>query len=789
MHNCIIKETTFFLQQTIMRTLNTIFTALLLLSITFACKHTEEPKSEIVVAEESKEVLTSGITFDSGVDSESQSSQEVQTKTFSFKATDNWSASISETKATTWITLDPASGGAGDVTIAITVQPNTGEEDRTVTITIVCGDVTITFTVTQEGVEANTSNYLTFISSGSTNISFAVRNMFQYGAQVYTPVLYYSYDKENWEQWDFSSLAFSVSMPLYMYGDNLTGLGSLEFYSYCSFISEGDPFSIEGNLMSLLSPDRELLQVPAWGFQFLFEGCHGLTKAPDLPATKLSYRCYAGLFEGCSLLSYIKCLATYTKMPLPVDPEHVDHSQPPVKILAGWVDGVSDTGTFVCASGMSSVWTRGVGGIPEGWTVEEFGTPVTGISLDKQKIQLESGESTTLSATIFPADAINKEVLWTSQNEDVATVDDFGHVTGHRGGTAIINAVSLDGGYIAGCAVTVPDIPVTGVVLDKSEWHLQEGYGSFTLSATVSPEYATNKSVTWISSNPSVATVDSEGKVTAIKEGTTEITATTEEGQYTDICVVYVFGKVTNYLTLVSSGCSFIQISDHYPSHQTNYPAVYYSYDKALWLQLNLNERLTIISDKPLYLSGDNPMGLNLHHFVSDGDDFSIVGDIMSLINYRERVTSVPKNCFCELFAGCTNLTTAPELPATILAQGCYSNMFNGCTGLTTAPELPATILAQGCYRSMFSGCTGLTTAPELPATSLAPYCYNRMFDGCSSLEFVNCRATDISAQACTLRWLDGVQERGTFFRNPENSSWSIGPSGIPEGWNIQPAI
>jgi len=61
--------------------------------------------------------------------------------------------------------------------------------------------------------------------------------------------------------------------------------------------------------------------------------------------------------------------------------------------------------------------------------------------------------------------------------------------------------------------------------------------------------------------------------------------------------------------------------------------------------------------------------------------------------------------------------------------------VFYGCKSLTTAPELPATTLANNCYNSMFYGCTSLTTAPELPATTLANYCYNRMFYGCTSLK------------------------------------------------------
>jgi hypothetical protein len=95
------------------------------------------------------------------------------------------------------------------------------------------------------------------------------------------------------------------------------------------------------------------------------------------------------------------------------------------------------------------------------------------------------------------------------------------------------------------------------------------------------------------------------------------------------------------------------------------------------------------------------------------------------------------------MFDNCTSLTTAPELPATTLANSCYQNMFDNCTSLTTAPELPATTLVYGCYYCMFYGCTSLTTAPVLPATTLAENCYYNMFYSCSELSNVDIYANE----------------------------------------------
>lgn len=147
--------------------------------------------------------------------------------------------------------------------------------------------------------------------------------------------------------------------------------------------------------------------------------------------------------------------------------------------------------------------------------------------------------------------------------------------------------------------------------------------------------------------------------------------------------------------------------------------------------------------------------------FTTSNSPVQCTGDIRTLIDYKNyattstndarfislfrdntQLTSAPElpattlanGCYRWMFLKCSSLTTAPALPATTLAPSCYLAMFNGCSALTTAPELPATTLAASCYDAMFFECTSLTTAPELPATTLAESCYNGMFQGCTSL-------------------------------------------------------
>jgi hypothetical protein len=116
----------------------------------------------------------------------------------------------------------------------------------------------------------------------------------------------------------------------------------------------------------------------------------------------------------------------------------------------------------------------------------------------------------------------------------------------------------------------------------------------------------------------------------------------------------------------------------------------------------------------------------------------------------------------------------------------CYK-MFCGCTNLTSAPELPATDLRGAfyryCYCGMFYGCNNLTIAPELPATYLGEYCYGYMFTGCTNLKYIKCLATNINTSHCS-GWVKGVSNIGTFIKN-NDVDWTIGNSGIPTNWVV----
>ena len=154
------------------------------------------------------------------------------------------------------------------------------------------------------------------------------------------------------------------------------------------------------------------------------------------------------------------------------------------------------------------------------------------VELNKNTLTLDIGDEETLTATVTPDNADDKTVSWTSSDPSVATVDDSGKVTAVAVGTATITATA--DGQSATCNVTVNDpngehvkVDVEKVELNKNTLTLKVG-GEETLTATVTPDNADDKTVSWTSSDPSVATVDDSGKVTAVAVGTATITATAD---------------------------------------------------------------------------------------------------------------------------------------------------------------------------------------------------------------------------------------------------------------------
>ena len=151
----------------------------------------------------------------------------------------------------------------------------------------------------------------------------------------------------------------------------------------------------------------------------------------------------------------------------------------------------------------------------------------------------------------------------------------------------------------------------------------------------------------------------------------------------------------------------------------------------------------------------------------------------------RFEAMSNSEACYQAMFQGCSNLLSAPELPATTLGYSPYRSMFSGCTSLIKAPSiLPAITIGAWAYAYMFIGCTSLVNAPELPVETLATSCYYQMFSGCTSLKSLKCHAK-VTANNATVDWLRGVKTAGTFYGHSEYG-WSSGISGIPTTWTFE---
>ena len=137
-------------------------------------------------------------------------------------------------------------------------------------------------------------------------------------------------------------------------------------------------------------------------------------------------------------------------------------------------------------------------------------------------------------------------------------------------------------------------------------------------------------------------------------------------------------------------------------------------------------EAMPTISAKTVYAYGMQEMFYGCHNLSKVTD--------LCIKTFKTNNNGVGYNC-ANMFAYCKNLTAAPKLPATTLADYCYQDMFNGCEKLSSAPELKASSVHEGSYQRMFANCTALKKAPALPATKVRASGYQRMFVNCTGME------------------------------------------------------
>lgn len=184
------------------------------------------------------------------------------------------------------------------------------------------------------------------------------------------------------------------------------------------------------------------------------------------------------------------------------------------------------------------------------------------INLKKSSFTTMVGSGVNVVESITLADE-SSTIVWTSSDENIATVDDKGFVTAKSVGTVTVKAVASDGGS-AECKVTVlPDESDIVNVKDISLGSKAEYIGinsTVQLTATVTPENATNKTVTWSTSDNTIATVDNTGKVTGHKAGSVVVISESADGKCRDYCIIRVVGITPslNSTTVIDAENGFI---------------------------------------------------------------------------------------------------------------------------------------------------------------------------------------------------------------------------------------
>ena len=193
------------------------------------------------------------------------------------------------------------------------------------------------------------------------------------------------------------------------------------------------------------------------------------------------------------------------------------------------------------------------------------------------------------------------------------------------------------------------------------------------------------------------------------------------------------------------------------------------SFDGKSWMPYNVGDTITVpkaggkVYFKAAGQNGRLATSPSDYHKFEFTSEFEASGNVNSLLEENEEVARTMSLANREM---------------------CYVNLFSD-TNLTTAPELPATELAFGCYAFMCHNCSYLTRAPELPATTLTDNCYYSMFSGCSVLNYIKVGFTDWNPYSATAEWLP--ENYGTFecSRDLINNTYERSTNTVPNSWNM----
>ena len=384
--------------------------------------------------------------------------------------------------------------------------------------------------------------------------------------------------------------------------------------------------------------------------------------------------------------------------------------------------------------------------------VRVSGIDVESVSLNLEEAELKAGEKVQLLANVLPENTSYKNVLWSTSNFHVATVDNAGLVTAHEVGKAVITATV--GGRTAKCNVTVAETPVTSVVIDRTAMGVtgndlvMNSWESKEMLITIKPENATHKYVSYETSDFDVAYVDQEGNICPRNTGFADITVTAHSGVSDQIRVWvikdngdnfsfkinginYNIDKISNTASVGDnkdySGVNLI-IPNHINFLYVDYPVTEieskaFSGAKVSG-ELKLPDSLIAIGEEAFSecsgLTGD----LIIPNSVTSLGRLAFYhcSGLNGELKISDRLEIIEDHTFC----GCSGLTGDLRIPDSV-SKIEYS-AFGGCSGFTGILQIPNTVSSIG--DSAFSGCSGLTGTLRIPDTLTEIEDY--AFSGCS---------------------------------------------------------
>ena len=345
--------------------------------------------------------------------------------------------------------------------------------------------------------------------------------------------------------------------------------------------------------------------------------------------------------------------------------------------------------------------------------------PVTSITLNKTSLSLHVGEEETLSATVKPDNATDKSVTWVSSNTSVASVNNIGKVTAITPGSATVTCQANDGSEKkATCSVTVTSVPATSVTLNKTSLSLQVGEKE-TLTATVKPDNAADKSVTWTSNNSSVATVSTSGVVNAISAGTATITAKTSNGKSAS-CTVTVKNNYAEPINITLIETMSLEVGETWTIEPVITPAG--ASTTLTWWSDNEDVAIVSASGKvvaigegttKIWVKTSNGKSASCNIMVTrlhNGDTFTAITDegiemTFKVISEEEKTCQVGDgDCAIDYS---TFKLTIPSSVNNYRVISIGDNAFYDCKGLSYI-IIPNSVTSIGAYS--FKGCIGMIT-------------------------------------------------------------------------------